>query len=48
MKLAESNSYEMAQQRIDVAIDEIEQNTRVRKNNMKSLVNDLRKARNNC
>ncbi len=48
MKKAEQNNFEEAQKGIDNMIQDIQQNKKVRKDKMESLVNDLQLIREKC
>jgi hypothetical protein len=48
MKKAEQNKFEEAQHGIDVMINNIQTNKKVRKDKMESLVNDLQQIREKC
>ncbi len=48
MKKAEQNKFEEAQHGIDMMINNIQTNKKVRKDKMESLVNDLQQIREKC
>ncbi len=48
MKKAEQNKFEEAQHGIDLMINNIQTNKKVRKDKMESLVNDLQQIREKC